>query len=228
MTAQSKVTRVRRTYNKWVANQTLEDFALRFTAQKVRRWSPARIANTAIGAASFLALEAIGGALTLSYGFSVTAWAVLSTSIIIFCMGIPIVYNAAKYGVDIDLLSRGAGFGYLGSTITSLVYASFTFIFFAIEAAIMATALELCFGLPMSIGYLVSALVVIPLVTYGITLINRFQTWTQPFWIVLQLVPFVFIGAQSLPAVRDWSGYTGLMGPVDGSSISPCLAPLQR
>jgi signal transduction histidine kinase/CheY-like chemotaxis protein len=217
MTAQSKVTRVRRTYNKWVANQTLEDFALRFTAQKVRRWSPARIANTAIGAASFLALEAIGGALTLSYGFSVTAWAVLSTSIIIFCMGIPIVYNAAKYGVDIDLLSRGAGFGYLGSTITSLVYASFTFIFFAIEAAIMATALELCFGLPMSIGYLVSALVVIPLVTYGITLINRFQTWTQPFWIVLQLVPFVFIGAQSLPAVRDWSGYTGLMGPVDGS-----------
>ncbi len=215
MTAQTKVTRVRRTYNKWVANQTMEDFALRFTAQRVRRWSPARIANTAIGAASFLALEAIGGALTLSYGFSVTAWAVVSTCLIIFLMGIPIVYNAAKYGVDIDLLTRGAGFGYLGSTITSLVYASFTFIFFAIEAAIMATALELCFGLPISIGYLVSALIVIPLVTYGITLINRFQTWTQPFWIVLQLIPFVFIGAQSLPAVREWTGYSGLMGPLD-------------
>ena len=216
MTAQAKVTRVRRTYNKWVANQTLEDFALRFTAQKVRRWSPARIANTAIGAASFLALEAIGGALTLSYGFTATAWAVLSTCVIIFLMGIPIVYNAAKYGVDIDLLTRGAGFGYLGSTITSLVYASFTFIFFAIEAAIMATALELCFGLPLSVGYLVSALVVIPLVTYGITLINRFQTWTQPFWLILQVIPFVFIGAQSMPAVRDWTGYTGVMGVVDG------------
>ena len=216
MTAQAKVTRVRRTYNKWVANQTLEDFALRFTAQRVRRWSPARIANTAIGAVSFLALEAIGGALTLSYGFSATAWAVLSTCLIIFFMGIPVVYNAAKYGVDIDLLTRGAGFGYLGSTITSLVYASFTFIFFAIEAAIMATALELCFGLPISIGYLVSALVVIPLVTYGITLINRFQAWTQPFWVVLQLIPFVFIGAQSLPAVREWTGYTGLLGHVGG------------
>ena len=216
MTAETKVTRVRRTYNKWVANQTMEDFALRFTAQKVRRWSPARIANTAIGAASFLALEAIGGALTLSYGFSTTAWAVLSTCLIIFLMGIPIVYNAAKYGVDIDLLTRGAGFGYLGSTITSLVYASFTFIFFAIEAAIMATALELCFGLPISIGYLVSALIVIPIVTYGITLINRFQTWTQPFWIVLQIIPFVFIGAQSMPAVREWTGYSGLMGPIGG------------
>src|SRR5690554_761297 len=175
MTAQSKVTRVRRTYNKWVANQTLEDFALRFTAQKVRRWTPARIANTAIGAASFLALEAIGGALTLSYGFTVTAWAVLSTCIIIFCMGIPIAYNAAKYGVDIDLLSRGAGFGYLGSTITSLVYASFTFIFFAIEAAIMAMALEMLFGIPLVLGYLICALVIIPLVTHGITTISRFQ-----------------------------------------------------
>jgi signal transduction histidine kinase/CheY-like chemotaxis protein/purine-cytosine permease-like protein len=216
MRAEAKVARVRRTYNKWVANQTLEDFALRFTANKVRRWSPARIANTAIGAASFLALEAIGGALTLSYGFYTTAYAVLSTCLIIFLMGIPIVYNAAKYGVDIDLLTRGAGFGYLGSTITSLVYASFTFIFFAIEAAIMATVLELCFGLPMSIGYLVSALMVIPFVTYGITLISRFQTWTQPLWVFLQILPFVFIGAQSSPAVRDWTGYSGLMGPVGG------------
>ena len=29
-----------------------------------------------------------------------------------------------SYGVDIDLLTRGAGFGYIGSTITSLIYAS--------------------------------------------------------------------------------------------------------
>jgi hypothetical protein len=27
-----------------------------------------------------------------------------------------------------DLLTRGAGFGYIGSTLTSLIYASFTFI----------------------------------------------------------------------------------------------------
>ena len=32
-----------------------------------------------------------------------------------------------------DLLTRGAGFGYIGSTLTSLIYATFTFIFFALE-----------------------------------------------------------------------------------------------
>jgi dsRNA-specific ribonuclease len=76
-----RIPRIRRTYNKWVANQTLEDFALRFTAYDVRRFSSSRIANTAIGAVSFLALEAIGGAITLNYGFTNAAVAILVTAI---------------------------------------------------------------------------------------------------------------------------------------------------
>ena len=31
MAIEQRIFRVRRNYNKWVANQTLEDFALRFT-----------------------------------------------------------------------------------------------------------------------------------------------------------------------------------------------------
>ena len=48
----------------------------------------------------------------------------------------------------------------------------------ALEAAIMAQAFELWFDLPRPVGYLVSALAVIPLVTHGITLISRLQMWT--------------------------------------------------
>src|SRR5260370_35381628 len=69
MTAQQRIVRVRRNYNQWVANQTLEDYALRFTAKRARRWSSFSVANTAIGAVSFLALEAIGGSITTTYGF---------------------------------------------------------------------------------------------------------------------------------------------------------------
>ena len=90
-------------------------------------------------------------------------------------------------GVDIDLLTRGAGFGYIGSTITSLIYASFTFIFFAIEAVILASVLEICFGIPLRDRLSdLRASSIIPLVTHGITLISRFQLWTQPVWLVLQ------------------------------------------
>src|SRR3546814_17123750 len=66
-----------------------------------------------------------------------------------------------------DLLTRGAGFGYLGSTITSAVYASFTFILFAIEAVILSAALQLCFGIPLPIGHIISAPVLVPIAAYG-------------------------------------------------------------
>jgi signal transduction histidine kinase/CheY-like chemotaxis protein len=211
-----RIDRVRRQYNQWVANQTLEDYALRFTAKSARRWSSARVANTALGAISFLALEAIGGTITINYGVTNAAAAILVVSVIIFCCGLPIAYHAAKYGIDIDLLTRGAGFGYIGSTITSLIYASFTFIFFAIEAVIMAVALEMCFGIPRPIGYLISAVVIIPLVTHGITLISRFQLWTQPVWIVLNLLPFIAIAYASRDSFADWIKFPGDHGDPAG------------
>ena len=121
---------MRRDYNSWVGSETLEDYALRFTPQRFRQWSEWRVANTAFGAASFLILEAVGATLLVQYGFINAFWAILATGLIIFMAGLPISVYAARYGVDMDLLTRGAGFGYIGSTITSLIYASFTFIFF--------------------------------------------------------------------------------------------------
>ena len=112
MPGRQRILPVRRDYNRWVANQTLEDFALRFTAKSARRWSAPRVSQTAIGAISFLALEAIGGAITLSYGFTNVAAATLVVGVILFLTGLPISIYAARYGVDIDLLTRGAGFGY--------------------------------------------------------------------------------------------------------------------
>src|SRR6202012_1500970 len=142
--------------------------------------------------------------------------AILVVSVIIFCCGLPIAYHAAKYGIDIDLLTRGAGFGYIGSTVTSLIYASFTFIFFAIEAVILATALEMCFGIPRPIGYLISAVAIIPLVTHGITLISRFQLWTHPAWVVLHILPFAAIAWANPHSFAEWTKFAGEHGGPDG------------
>ena len=210
-----RISRGRREYNQWVANQTLEDYALRFTAKRGRRFSTARVANTALGAVSFLALEAIGGTITIGYGFTNAVAAIIAVGLLIFATGLPISYYAARYGVDIDLLTRGAGFGYIGSTITSLIYASFTFIFFAIEAVILASMLEAVLGVPQWLGYIVCSLVVIPLVTHGITFISRFQLWTQPLWIGLHLTPFIYIAAYDRASLQTWTRFPGLHG--DGS-----------
>lgn len=209
MSARQRIIPVRREYNRWVANQTLEDYALRFTAKSARQYSSARISQTAIGAISFLALEAVGGTITISYGTTNAIFAVLAASLVLLLIGIPISRYAIRHGVDIDLLTRGAGFGYIGSTVTSLIYASFTFILFAIEASIMTGALELAFGIPLWLGYIVSAVAVIPLVTHGVRLISRFQLLTQPVWITLNILPFVFIAFADWQKVDLWLGFAG-------------------
>src|SRR6218665_4055360 len=191
-----RIVGTRRTYNQWVNDQTLEDYALRFTARRARVWSPAWVGNTALGSIAFLACEAIGATVTISYGFESMAWALGAAALIFLISGLPVCYYGARYGVDMDLLTRGSGFGYLGSTITSAVYASFTFILFAIEAVILSAALKLCFGIPLPIGHIISALVVIPIAAYGFRRISRWQNWTQPLWLVLQLAPLFFLAAQ--------------------------------
>lgn len=210
-----KIFRIRRDYNSWVANETLEDYALRYTPLSFRKWSEFRVANTAFGAVSFLALEAIGGAIALNYGFANAVWAIVLMGLITFLTALPISYYAAKYGVDMDLLTRGAGFGYLGSTLTSLIYASFTFIFFALEAAIMGLALQMLLGWSLPWCYLVSSLVVIPLVTHGITLISRLQLWTQPLWLALWVLPFLVVAFKEPQAYVD---FTTLAGRTTGDS----------
>jgi len=217
--APQRIVKVRRDYNSWVASETLEDYALRYTPQRFRKWSEWRVANTAFGAASFLILEAVGATLLVQYGFVNAFWAILLTGLIIFLAGLPISVYAARYGVDMDLLTRGAGFGYIGSTITSLIYASFTFIFFALEAAVMAYALELALGVPPVWGYLVCALIVIPLVTHGVSAISRLQLWTQPIWLVMLVVPFVFVLARDPGAFAGIAHYVGLKGGKGGFNL---------
>ena len=219
--AVQRVVKVRRDYNSWVARETMEDYALRFTPRAFRKWSEMRVANTAFGAASFLILEAVGATLLVQYGFLNAFWAILATGLIIFLAGLPISTYAAKHGLDMDLLTRGAGFGYIGSTITSLIYASFTFIFFALEAAVMAYALELAFDIPPAWGYLICAVVVIPLVTHGVTAISRLQVWTQPLWLVMLIVPYVFVFWHNPGLLDEIAHYGGApTGGADGTQFN--------
>lgn len=214
----------RRRYNQWVNNQTLEDYALRFTAIRARVWSPAWVANTALGSIAFLACEALGATVTIGYGFQSMAWALAVAAAIFLISGIPICYYGARYGVDMDLLTRGSGFGYLGSTITSAVYASFTFILFAIEAVILSAALKLCFGIPLPIGHLISAIAVIPIAAYGFRRISKWQNWTQPAWLLLQMAPILFLIMQGQEGLDLWVGYEGAAAGIPLQNFAVALA----
>ncbi|MGR9035580.1 MAG: hybrid sensor histidine kinase/response regulator, partial [Gammaproteobacteria bacterium] len=210
------ISKIRRDYNAWVANETLEDYALRFAPRSFRKWSEFQVANTAFGSTSFLVLEAIGGFLSINYGFTNACWAILAVAAVIFITSLPISYYAARYNIDIDLLTRSAGFGYIGSTLTSLIYASFTFTLFALEASIMSLAIELYFQIPLAIAHIISAVIVIPLVTFGITTISRLQLWTQPVWLLLLIAPYIAILQNEAEAVPILKSYFWIAGNGQG------------
>ncbi len=206
---QAAVDARRRQYNKWVATESIEDYALRYSPASFRKWSPAVIGTTMIGTNSALSYEAIGALLLLDFGYSNALWAMVFAAVVIFAVGLPICHYSAKHSIDMDLLTRAAGFGYVGSTFTSLIYASFTFIFLALETAIMAQAVKLYFGIPLWLGYILCTVVVIPIVFYGVTAINRFHRWTQLIWLVLLIVPFYYVFTRQPDAVTMLVNFTG-------------------
>jgi len=209
--APQRIVRERRQYNQWVASQMLEDYALRYTAAAARK-SSFRVGSTALGPIAFLACEAIGGTITLSYGFGNAVSAIGAFIGLMLLIGLPIAYYAARYGVDIDLLTRGAGFGYLGSTLTSLIYASFTFLLFSIEATILSLALKMLFGIPLALAHVISSLVVIPIAVYGIACISRMQMATQPIWLALQFAPILYLLYRDPAAFSVWTHFAGEAG----------------
>jgi purine-cytosine permease-like protein len=193
-------------------SEMLEDYSLRYAPSTYRKWSEFAVANTALGGIAYLADFAIGGSLAVGYGFTTALWAILLAAAVIFITSFPIAYYCAKYSIDIDLLTRGSGFGYFGGTVTSLIYASFTFIFFALEGSIMAQGLHLGLHLPLWLGYMVSAIMIPPLVVFGMKLLSKMQMLTQPLWLIMMFLPFLFIAIKDPSAYAHWTHFGGTSG----------------
>ncbi|MGW6153328.1 purine-cytosine permease family protein [Streptomyces sp. NPDC055144] len=208
----------RRSYAKLAADESREDFSLRYAPHSYRRWSPTMVASTALGGIAYLADFAIGASIVFTYGFTSGLASILCAATIIFLTGIPIARACAKYGLDMDLITRGAGFGYFGSTLTSLIYASFTFIFFALEGSIMAQALHEIVGLPLPVGYLLTTLIVIPIVFRGMGALAKVQAWTQPVWLIGLVLPFVILAFHSPGSFGDFAHFGGTEGAGSGFS----------
>ena len=202
------------------AEDSLEDYAFRYVPRTFRRWSAASVGVTALGSIAFLADFSIGASIGIEHGTNNAVLGILLASVTIFIVGVPIAYYAARYNLDLDLIARGSGFGYYGSSITTVIFAVFTCIFFALEGAIMAQGLQVATGIPLPIGYLISTVVVIPIVIYGMRALERLQFWTTPLWLALALLPLLWVIVSDPGAVRAFVSFTGNSdGEVDFGAI---------
>ncbi|KQU39308.1 MULTISPECIES: purine-cytosine permease family protein [unclassified Rhodococcus (in: high G+C Gram-positive bacteria)] len=192
--------------------ETLEDYTLRFAPRSYRKWGTGVVATSALGGIAYLADFAIGANIGISYGTGNALWGILVFAVVIFLTGLPLAYYAARYNIDLDLITRGSGFGYYGSVVTNVIFATFTFIFFALEGSIMAQGLELGLNIPLPIGYAVSTLMVIPLVIYGMKALATLQVWTTPLWLILMVLPFVYLVVSNPDSIGQFMAYGGADG----------------
>jgi purine-cytosine permease-like protein len=73
----------------------------------------------------------------------------------------------------------------------------------------MAQGLELGLHIPVALGYAVSTLVIFPLVIYGMKVLSTLQVWTTPLWLVLMVLPFVYLVVSHPDSVSTFFDYRG-------------------
>src|SRR3954471_5134117 len=204
--------------------ETLEDYTLRFAPRHYRRWSSGVVAISALGGIAYLADFAIGANIGISYGTTNALWGIAVFAVVIFLTGLPVAYYSARYNLDLDLITRGSGFGYYGSVVSNVIFATFTFIFFALEGSIMAQGLQLGLGVPLWAGYAVSTVVIFPLVIYGMKVLAKLQLWTTPLWLLLMVAPFAYLLISHPESVAQFFAYQGENGQGTPSLGSTMLA----
>ena len=192
------------------AEDSLEDYAFRYVPRTFRRWSAGSIGVTALGSIAFLADFSIGASVGIEHGTNNAVLGILFASVIIFIVGLPIAYYAARYNLDLDLIARG-----LGVRLLRLVDHDRDLRRASRASSSPSRARSWRRGstsrsaIPLPIGYLISTVVVIPIVIYGMRALERLQFWTTPLWLALALLPLLWVIVSDPEAVSAFVAFTG-------------------
>jgi purine-cytosine permease-like protein len=164
--------------------EAAEDYALRKVPAHWKR--PAfSFAISLSGLTSSVFFLSLGGQLTLTFGFPAAMTAFVAGTVLGWLGSAVIAKVTALTGLDLDLITRGSGFGFLGSAVTSLIYAVNWLMYAAIEAAYLGTALHSQWPvLPSTVWFLITAFVSVPICWYGFTQNDFVQRWLAPVFLV--------------------------------------------
>lgn len=90
--------------------ETLEDYTLRLAPRSYRRWPPAVVGISALGGIAYLADFAIGANVGITWGTANALCGIAIFALVVFVTGLPLAYYAARYNIDLDLITRGSAF----------------------------------------------------------------------------------------------------------------------
>jgi purine-cytosine permease-like protein len=196
-----------------------EDYALRKVPQHWRLpWYS--IMNVTLGVATAMVFMQMGSLMAIAYGSVNAIWAEVYATVFGGVLGMAVAYAAAKTGLSVNLMSRGAGLGFTGSSITSFIYAINFIMYAAIEGSIMAYAINAYIpSIPIWLLMVIVGVAIIPLNWYGMAQLDKFQKISMPIYIILLLIGIYVCATMDLPHSSDWLVYLPAGATVGGSGL---------
>lgn len=200
-----------------------EDYALEKVPPhwRMKWWN---ITNVTLGVATAMVFMQMGSLMATSFGSMNALLAEIYATLIAGVLGVVIAYYSAKTGLNTNLIARGGGFGYIGASITSFIYAMNFIMYCAIEGSIMASSVhEYVKTFPVWGLMIFFGLAVIPFNWFGMKQLEKLQKWTLPLFILL-------LGAGMISAANMESAYHGTIfsylpagAEVGGNMLLTCI-----
>lgn len=201
-----------------------DDYSLDKVPYSQRKMGWISITNITFGIATAIFYFQLGSVMALQFGAINALISAAYAIVVAGIMGTVIVYLSAKSGMNVNLMSRGGGFGYIGASLTSLIYASNFIMYCAFEGMILVFAVHEFFpSIPVWLLIVVFSLVVIPLNWFGIKQLDKLQKWSLPIFFVFL---FAAIGvAFFTPSLYEGSFWTYMPEGVQvgGTALLICI-----
>ncbi|MBN6187851.1 cytosine permease [Aneurinibacillus sp. BA2021] len=200
-----------------------EDYALQRVPKHWRmRWP--NITNVAIGVATAMVFMQMGSLMAIQFGSINALLAEIYATLVAGFIGITIAYFAAKNGLNVNLMSRGAGFGFIGASITSFIYAMNFIMYCAIEGSIMALAVyEYVKFIPVWGLMIFFGLAVVPLNWYGVQQLDKFQKYSLPVYLILLGVGIYLTATRDFANADTWLTFLPQGQEVGGIGLITCI-----
>lgn len=186
-----------------VEDNNSDDYSLDRVPREKRNMGWLSITNITFGIATAIFYFQMGSVMALQFGAVNAIISAIYAIIVAGILGTFIAYLSAKSGMNVNLLSRGGGFGYIGASLTSFIYATNFIMYCALEGMILVAAVHYFMpAVPEWVLIVVFGSIVIPLNWFGIKQLDKLQKWSLPIF-------FIFLAAAIVMATRTPSLYEG-------------------
>lgn len=186
-----------------VKEEMKDDYSLDRVPRDKRNMGWISITNITFGIATAIFYFQMGSVMALQFGAINALISAAYAIIVAGLLGTFIAYLSAKSGMNVNLLSRGGGFGYIGASLTSFIYATNFIMYCALEGLILVSAVHIFFPvIPRWALIIFFGTLVIPLNWFGIKQLDKLQKWSLPLF-------FIFLTAAIVISLQTPSLYEG-------------------